>query len=63
MNIIKVRAHIMDEEMFMQYANGGTKNALQVRQEIKDRYKGQHYDWIDVYSPKEELLFRIAITS
>lgn len=54
-----VRAHVMTEDEFTKYKHGGTKIAVQVRQEIKDTYKGQGYAWIDVYSPGEELLFRI----
>lgn len=56
-----VRAHVMTEDEFTKYKNGGTKIALQVRQEIKDRYKGQGYAGIDVYSPGEEILFRLNL--
>lgn len=53
------RAHVMDEESFLTYAHGG-KKALEVKQSIRDMYKSQGYAGIDVYSPNEELLFRVT---
>lgn len=54
-----VRAHVMTEEDFIIYGAGG-KKALQVKQAIRDLYKGQGYSSVDVYSSNEELLFRVT---
>lgn len=57
-----VRAHIMSSTEYHQHQTGQTKDVLQVKQEIKDMYKGTEYDAIDVYSPDEELLYRVTLT-
>lgn len=61
MNFESTRAHVMSEAEYKKYTTKGTKNALQVKQEIKDTYKGTQYTGVDVYSPSEELLFRVSI--